>query len=256
MTTFDLVAEPDVAQQGRDHDLEVIRTGKPDLNHLVKWSGLFSQKEIWALYSKLPFYDSDGSIIGTVSFIVDIDDRKRAEDARQESEEKYRNLFNNAEVGIFRSKLDGSEVLEVNRRFLEIVGMSLEEMVGKPSVNLWADPKEREEMVKRLVADGSVQAFEYKMLNKRQGDVRDCLTSLRLYREQGILEGLHPGHHRAQAGGGATSANIGQSQEGIWHHHSSCGICCRDQRSLYCRSSAPIRRPCPRHCHGDGITSG
>ena len=189
MTTFDLVAEPDVAQQGRDHDLEVIRTGKPVLNHLVKWSGLFSQKEIWALYSKLPFYDSDGSIIGTVSFIVDIDDRKRAEDARQESEEKYRNLFNNAEVGIFRSKLDGSEVLEVNRRFLEIVGMSLEETVGKPSVNLWADPKEREEMVKRLVADGSVQAFEYKMLNKRQGDVRDCLTSLRLYREQGILEG-------------------------------------------------------------------
>ena len=87
MTTFDLVAEPDVAQQGRDHDLEVIRTGKPVLNQLVKWSGLFSQKEIWALYSKLPFYDSDGSIIGTVSFIVDIDDRKRAEDAQQESEE-------------------------------------------------------------------------------------------------------------------------------------------------------------------------
>ncbi|MFH1154411.1 MAG: PAS domain S-box protein [Pseudomonadota bacterium] len=107
----------------------------------------------------------------------------------REREEKYRNLFNNAEVGMFRSRLDGSEVLEANNRFLDIVGMTWEETLGKPSVNLWADPKEREEMVKRLVADGSVSAFEYKLLNKRQGGVRNCLTSIRLYRDQEILEG-------------------------------------------------------------------
>ena len=105
------------------------------------------------------------------------------------SEKKYRNLFNNSEIGIFRSRLDGSEVMEMNRKFLDIVGMTREETLGKPSVNLWADPKEREEMVKRLVANDSVSAFEYKMLNKRQGDVKNCLTSLRLCREQGILEG-------------------------------------------------------------------
>ena len=66
MTTFDLVKQRDVAQQGRDDDLEVIRTGKPVLNQLVKWSGFSSQKEIWANYTKLPFHDSDGSIIGTL----------------------------------------------------------------------------------------------------------------------------------------------------------------------------------------------
>ncbi|MBA4369446.1 MAG: hybrid sensor histidine kinase/response regulator [Desulfobacterium sp.] len=113
----------------------------------------------------------------------------RSEKALQEREEIYRNLFNNAEVGIFRSRLDGSEVLEVNRRFLDIVGMTIEETLGKPSVNLWADPKEREEMVKMLVAEGHVSGFEYRMLNKRLGEVRNCLTSLRLYREQGLLEG-------------------------------------------------------------------
>ena len=119
----------------------------------------------------------------------EIAERKRVEGKLHESEEKYRSLFNNAQVGIFRSRLDGSELLEVNRAFLDIVGMTPEETLGKPSADLWADPREREEMVKRLVADGSVSEFEYHMLNKGRGEVRNCLTSLRLYPEQGMLEG-------------------------------------------------------------------
>jgi PAS domain S-box-containing protein len=141
------------------------------------------------IFNKATYVGTNGCAAGLVGAILDITDRKRAEEALKEREEKYRNLFNNAEVGIFRSKLDGSEVMEVNNRFLEIVGMTREETIGKPSVNLWADPKERAEMVELLVANGSVHVFEYRMLNKRQGDVRNCLTSLRLYRKEGILEG-------------------------------------------------------------------
>jgi len=106
----------------------------------------------------------------------------------EESEQKFRNLFNNSEVAIFRSRLDGSEVLEVNRKFLGMLGMTQEEVIGKPSAILWADPKEREEMVRRLIADGYVSEYEYKMLD-RQGGIKNCITSLVLYREQGILEG-------------------------------------------------------------------
>jgi len=49
----------------------------------------------------------------------------------RESEEKFRNLFNNSEIGIFRSRLDGSEVLDVNDKFLDIVGRTREEIEGK-----------------------------------------------------------------------------------------------------------------------------
>jgi PAS domain S-box-containing protein len=71
---------PEAAQQSRNHDLQVMRTGTPTLNQLVKLSSVHSQKEIWALYSKLPYYDSDGSIIGTISYVLDIDERKQAEE--------------------------------------------------------------------------------------------------------------------------------------------------------------------------------
>ena len=118
----------------------------------------------------------------------DITERKKAEEALKQSEEKFRNLFNNSEIGMFRSKLDGSETLDVNEKFLEIVGRTREETEGKPSVILWADPNEREEMVRRLTAEGHVAEFEYKMLNKK-GEIKNCITSLVLYREQEILEG-------------------------------------------------------------------
>ena len=79
-TTLDLVKRPEVARRSQDHDLEVMRSGRPVLNQMAKWSGVHSQKEIWALYSKLPYYGPDGRIIGTISYVLDIDDRKQAEE--------------------------------------------------------------------------------------------------------------------------------------------------------------------------------
>jgi PAS domain S-box-containing protein len=114
--------------------------------------------------------------------------RLRAEQALRQSEEKFRSLFNNALVGMFRTRLDGSEILDANEKFLEIFGRTREEMLGLPSVVHWADLQERQEVLGRLETQGRVTDFECRMLNKR-GEVLTCLISLTLYREQGILEG-------------------------------------------------------------------
>ncbi|MFA4829464.1 MAG: transporter substrate-binding domain-containing protein [Thermodesulfovibrionales bacterium] len=112
---------------------------------------------------------------------------ERTRDLRT-SEVKFSNLFNNSEVGMFRTRLDGSEILDANEKFLNIFGRAREEVIGKPSVIHWADPHEREEMIKRLKEHGRVAEFECRMLNKK-GEVLHCITSLVLYSEQGILEG-------------------------------------------------------------------
>ena len=121
-------------------------------------------------------------------FVQDISTRKAAETALRASEQKYRSLFENAEVGMFRTRLDGSEVLDANERFLELLGRAREEVLGAPSVIHWIDPGEREEMLRRLAARGRVNDFECRMLSA-DGAVRTCLTSLSLDRETGILEG-------------------------------------------------------------------
>jgi signal transduction histidine kinase/CheY-like chemotaxis protein len=69
-----------------------------------------------------------------------------------------------------------------------MLGLTREEVIGKPSVNYWAEPKEREEMVRMLLADGRVSGYEYRMVTER-GEIKNCITSLVLYRELGVLEG-------------------------------------------------------------------
>jgi PAS domain S-box-containing protein len=120
--------------------------------------------------------------------VRDISERKRMQETLRQSEEKYRSLFNNAEVGMFRTRVDGSEVLDFNDKYAEIFGRTREEMLGSSSVKYWADPEERLALVDRLKSDGRVSDCECRMLS-RDGQVKRCLASARLYPEQGILEG-------------------------------------------------------------------
>jgi PAS domain S-box-containing protein len=124
----------------------------------------------------------------TVAFLRDITARKWMEASLRASEEKFRNLFYNAGVAMFRTRVDGSANLDFNDKFLDIFGCKREEMQGNPTIDFWADPEARATMVRRLREEGTVTDFECKMLTK-EGSVRDCLASVRLYGEAGILEG-------------------------------------------------------------------
>jgi PAS domain S-box-containing protein len=133
-TTFDIVNRHEVAQQVRDHDLEVIRTEKPVLNQLVNWSGFQSRKEIWVLYSKFPFYDSDGTLTGTLSFVLDIDELKQAEKALRESEEMLARFMESATEGfiLFDSNLNH---VVMNPMALAITGLNLQNVKGRNIVD-------------------------------------------------------------------------------------------------------------------------
>ena len=126
---------------------------------------------------------------GTVSWLSQTHRRLLAvHGSREEGERRFRSLFDNAEVGMFRTRSDGSEALEGNDKFLEILGKNRAEVIGRPSANYWADPQRRAEMMSRLEADGRVTDFEFELVRK-DGEVRHCLTSLRLFREEGLTEG-------------------------------------------------------------------
>ena len=61
-------------------------------------------------------------------------ERKRAEDALEESETRYRRLFETAQDGILILDADTELIEDANPFILDMLGFSIEEMVGK---RLW-----------------------------------------------------------------------------------------------------------------------
>jgi PAS domain S-box-containing protein len=142
-----------------------------------------------ALWNSANIHAKDGkTIVATIAQGQDISERKRAEEALHESEIKYRELFENAEVGMYRSKLDGSALLAVNAKLCEIFGYSKEEMLGNPATIRWADPRSRERMVTELRQVGFLHNYEMDILTKST-EIRNLLISVNLYPEHGYLEG-------------------------------------------------------------------
>jgi PAS domain S-box-containing protein len=128
------------------------------------------------------------TLVSRDDLLAEIAERKRAQETLHQSEEKYRHLFQNAQVGMYRSKLDGSAILAVNQKLCEMFGFSEEEMIGNPATIRWANPAARNQMVADLRRTGSLHDYEMGILRKN-GEARTCLISISLNPELGYLEG-------------------------------------------------------------------
>ena len=91
--------------------------------------------------------NADGKIVSCLGIDRDITNRKRAEEALRESEEKYRILLDESTDPIFSFASDG-RYLYVNRAFANGVGKKIDEIIGN---KIW-DVFPRDEADKRFAA--------------------------------------------------------------------------------------------------------
>jgi len=84
---------------------------------------------------------------------MDITERKQAEEALKDSEERYRSLVNNVKLGILRSTPGPpGRILEVNPAMEEITGYSKKELLKMDISELYVYPEEREALVQELAS--------------------------------------------------------------------------------------------------------
>ena len=111
----------------------------------------------------------DGHVVGLRGFAVDITDRRRTEEALRKSEERFRNIFENATEGIYQTTPEG-RYLNVNPAFARMFGYSSpQEMIDSVSnigQQLYVNPKDREEMVRKLREHGRVEGYEVQVYRK------------------------------------------------------------------------------------------
>ena len=135
-----------------------------------------------------PIFDKHGRLSGWCGFDKDITDRVLAEEALRESEERYRNLFENAPSGVFRAELEGANFMAANKKFAEILGYSIEELQVNQSAIKLADPKDMDRILGQLTETGIVENFEIEVITKG-GEIKTCLASMKLFPKLKYLEG-------------------------------------------------------------------
>jgi diguanylate cyclase (GGDEF)-like protein/PAS domain S-box-containing protein len=122
---------------------KVMKKGKPIIDNVEKV--IHSGKEYWMSSSKIPWYDSEGHIMGTMGVSRDITRRKKEEESRLGREKSFFNALMDylSESIFFKDK--ESRFVRINKATAEKFGLSSpEEAVGKTDFDIFSEEHARQ----------------------------------------------------------------------------------------------------------------
>ncbi len=122
---------------------------------------------IWVSDSTRAIYDRDGKTARYEGYVTDITERKRVDEALQESEDKYRIVVENATDAILVAQ-DGVTKFS-NRRAEELTGYSAEELSNTPFID-FVHPNDKETVLdryrRRLKGENPVNIYSFRIIHK------------------------------------------------------------------------------------------
>jgi PAS domain S-box-containing protein len=119
-----------------------------EVEHIhYSFRGLKKNGEVFdaEVFGSRVIYKGKPAVIGT---LLDITERKRAEEALKESEEKYRKLLETANDAIFIADAETGIILDTNKKAEKLLGIPKEEIIGMHQSQL--HPKEEVERYKAI----------------------------------------------------------------------------------------------------------
>ena len=127
-----------------------------------------------ASINAFPILNEEGQPIGFIEIVEDVTERKKAEEALRESEERYRRIFENSIVGIFQSTPEG-RFISVNHALAKMLGYSspadLISSISDISKQYYVDPEDRHQYQQVLQKDGIVENIEFRAQRKNGSQI-------------------------------------------------------------------------------------
>ena len=124
----------------------------------------------------LPVYEA-GRLTGTDGVLCDITERRRAEEALRESEERYRSLVNNLNVGVYRNTPDG-RYLQANPALVRMHGYdSVDEFLKTNVVDFYENSVDRAAFLAHLFHADAVTGYEVRLKIKNGTRIYCAITA-------------------------------------------------------------------------------
>jgi diguanylate cyclase (GGDEF)-like protein/PAS domain S-box-containing protein len=116
-----------------------------------------------------------------ISVTRDITERKHAEQAIRQSEEKFSKAFQTSPYAITITRVCDGKFIEVNDAFSSITGISREEALADSTLglNMWVNPEERAQVVASLRTGSPVSGLEF-LFHRKNGEIMTGLFSAQL----------------------------------------------------------------------------
>lgn len=138
-----------------------------------------------------PIFLSDGTIEEVSVIANDISEKKVAEVALQDSEEKFRNIFESFQDIYFRCSMDG-KITMISPSAKGMLGYSSDDTIGRPIDQFFSTEESIKRVFAQVLNDGFVQNFEATAINKNEKNT-PVLCNIRLIEKNGQpheLEGV------------------------------------------------------------------
>ena len=167
---FDLYTDSPYGKMRAKSVFDRFRSGESIFNEELQMQRLDGEV-IWVSLSVSPLKDAQGNVLESRSSVVDITERKRSEEALEESEAKYRFLTENMNDLVWVINLDFS-VSYVNPAVEQLLGFTPEEEIGMTT----------EEQVTPETLEMAIEVLAEELeLDKEPGVDPDRTRSLDLY---------------------------------------------------------------------------
>jgi PAS domain S-box-containing protein len=144
---------------------------------------------VHALVVTSPVFDAAGVFRGCFAGVLDITDRKKAEEALRQSEQKYRLVVESLSEGIWVLDPDACTSF-VNPRMAEMLGYAPEEMIGKP-IHSFIPPAHGARMEERLRCrrEGVREEYECEFVTREGGRITALMIACPFSDDAGEFRG-------------------------------------------------------------------